>query len=89
MAIRIGINGFGRIGRNVLRASLTDPALEFVRLTITRPHFAHLLKYDRSRPSPCGGAKKSVLIHRPGGKVLAQRPQDLPGGIPPPPPRVD
>ncbi|MEK6548813.1 MAG: glyceraldehyde 3-phosphate dehydrogenase NAD-binding domain-containing protein, partial [Nitrospirota bacterium] len=30
MAIRIGINGFGRIGRNVLRASLGDPALEFV-----------------------------------------------------------
>ena len=30
MAIRIGINGFGRIGRNVLRASLGDPDLEFV-----------------------------------------------------------
>ena len=32
MAIRIGINGFGRIGRNVLRASLGDPALEFVAI---------------------------------------------------------
>jgi glyceraldehyde 3-phosphate dehydrogenase len=30
MAIRIGINGFGRIGRNVLRASLHDPDLQFV-----------------------------------------------------------
>src|SRR6266581_3522214 len=32
MAIRIGINGFGRIGRNVLRASLGNPALEFVAI---------------------------------------------------------
>ena len=30
MATRIGINGFGRIGRNVLRASMGDPTLEFV-----------------------------------------------------------
>jgi len=30
MAIKVGINGFGRIGRNVLRASLNDPNLEFV-----------------------------------------------------------
>jgi glyceraldehyde 3-phosphate dehydrogenase len=48
MAIRIGINGFGRIGRNVLRASLGDPALEFVAvndLTDART-LAYLLKYD-------------------------------------------
>src|SRR5437667_113816 len=30
MAIKVGINGFGRIGRNVLRASLNDPNIEFV-----------------------------------------------------------
>ncbi len=48
MAIRIGINGFGRIGRNVLRASLGDPALEFVAvndLTDART-LAYLLQYD-------------------------------------------
>ena len=30
MGIKIGINGFGRIGRNFLRASAGDPAIEFV-----------------------------------------------------------
>src|SRR2546427_585011 len=30
MAVKVGINGFGRIGRNVLRASLGDPGIEFV-----------------------------------------------------------
>lgn len=48
MAIRVGINGFGRIGRNVLRAALDDGALEFVAVNdITSPDtLAHLLKYD-------------------------------------------
>src|SRR5216110_2203859 len=48
MAIKVGINGFGRIGRNVLRASLKDPNLEFVAVNdLTDPKtLAHLLKYD-------------------------------------------
>src|SRR5690349_8973939 len=48
MAIKVGINGFGRIGRNVLRASLKDPNLEFVAVNdLTEPKtLAHLLKYD-------------------------------------------
>jgi glyceraldehyde 3-phosphate dehydrogenase len=48
MAIKVGINGFGRIGRNVLRAGLHDPDIEFVAandLTDTKT-LAHLLKYD-------------------------------------------
>ncbi len=48
MAIKIGINGFGRIGRNVVRAALNRPDLEFVAandLTDTKT-LAHLLKYD-------------------------------------------
>ncbi|MBI1895077.1 MAG: type I glyceraldehyde-3-phosphate dehydrogenase [Acidobacteria bacterium] len=48
MAIKVGINGFGRIGRNVVRAGLHDPEIEFVAandLTDTRT-LAHLLKYD-------------------------------------------
>lgn len=48
MAVKVGINGFGRIGRNVLRASLGDPDIDFVAvndLTDTRT-LAHLLKYD-------------------------------------------
>src|SRR5579862_4672734 len=48
MAIKVGINGFGRIGRNVLRASMNDPNLEFVAVNdLTDPKtLAHLLKYD-------------------------------------------
>ncbi|MGO8796729.1 MAG: type I glyceraldehyde-3-phosphate dehydrogenase [Candidatus Sulfotelmatobacter sp.] len=48
MAIKVGINGFGRIGRNVLRTSLKDPNLEFVAVNdLTDPKtLAHLLKYD-------------------------------------------
>jgi len=48
MAIKVGINGFGRIGRNVLRASLADSNLEFVAVNdLTDPKtLAHLLKYD-------------------------------------------
>src|SRR5579872_207201 len=48
MAVKVGINGFGRIGRNVLRASLDDSGIEFVAVNdITDPKtLAHLLKYD-------------------------------------------
>src|SRR5262249_43417286 len=48
MATRVGINGFGRIGRNILRAALHDKDLEFVAVNdITdAPTLAHLLKYD-------------------------------------------
>ncbi len=48
MAIKVGINGFGRIGRNVFRAGLHNPNVEFVAandLTDTKT-LAHLLKYD-------------------------------------------
>jgi glyceraldehyde 3-phosphate dehydrogenase len=48
MAIRIGINGFGRIGRNVLRAGFDVPGFEFVAVNdITDAKtLGHLLKYD-------------------------------------------
>ena len=48
MATKVAINGFGRIGRNVLRTALTDSSLEFVAVNdLTDPKtLAHLLKYD-------------------------------------------
>jgi glyceraldehyde 3-phosphate dehydrogenase len=58
MPIKVGINGFGRIGRNVVRAGLHNPELEFVAandLTDTKT-LAHLLKYD----SILGTLKESV-----------------------------
>ena len=48
MAVKVGINGFGRIGRNFFRAAHQDPALEIVAVNdITDAKtLAHLLKYD-------------------------------------------
>lgn len=48
MAVKVGINGFGRIGRNVFRTALNNPEIEFVAVNdLTTPAtLAHLLKYD-------------------------------------------
>jgi glyceraldehyde 3-phosphate dehydrogenase len=48
MAVRVGINGFGRIGRNIMRAALSDDNIDFVAVNdLTSAHtLAHLLKYD-------------------------------------------
>jgi glyceraldehyde 3-phosphate dehydrogenase len=48
MAIKVGINGFGRIGRNIMRAAMGDSSIDIVAvndLTTTKT-LAHLLKYD-------------------------------------------
>jgi glyceraldehyde 3-phosphate dehydrogenase len=48
MAIRVGINGFGRIGRNIMRTALNDPEIDFVAVNdlTDAATLAHLLKYD-------------------------------------------
>ena len=48
MAVKVGINGFGRIGRNILRTALDDKNFELVAVNdLTDPKtLAHLLKYD-------------------------------------------
>src|SRR6266705_4303011 len=58
MAIRVGINGFGRIGRNLYRAAMGDKDIEIVAVNdITDPKtLAHLLKYD----SVLGNLKANV-----------------------------
>jgi glyceraldehyde 3-phosphate dehydrogenase len=58
MAIRVGINGFGRIGRNIMRAALDDNDIDFVAVNdITDAKtLAHLLKYD----SVLGNLDKSI-----------------------------
>ena len=59
MAVKVGINGFGRIGRNVFRASLGNPEIEFVAVNdLTSPAtLAHLLKYD----SILGNLKNEIV----------------------------
>jgi glyceraldehyde 3-phosphate dehydrogenase len=60
MAIRVGINGFGRIGRNILRAALHDKDIEFVAVNdITdAATLGHLLKYD----SVLGNLREDVKV---------------------------
>jgi len=70
MAVKVGINGFGRIGRNVFRASLGDPNIDFVAvndLTDTKT-LAHLLKYD----SVLGNLKHQITATENGIKVEDQ-----------------
>ena len=84
--IKVGINGFGRIGRNILRAALGVPEVEFVAVNdITSTEtLAHLLKYD----SVLGNLREPVTVDD-GGlrvgnrsfKVLSERdPAALPWG---------
>jgi len=58
MAIKVGINGFGRIGRNILRAALDHDDIDFVAVNdlTSAETLAHLLKYD----SVLGNLKASV-----------------------------
>jgi glyceraldehyde 3-phosphate dehydrogenase len=84
MAIKVGINGFGRIGRNVLRSSLNDPELEFVAVNdLTDPKtLAHLLKYD----SILGNLKQKIAATVDGisidGKTIKVFKERDPGALP-------
>jgi len=84
MAIKVGINGFGRIGRNVLRASLGDSNLEFVAVNdLTDPKtLAHLLKYDSilgNLPHKITAGAASITIDDKTIKVFKERdPAKLP-----------
>jgi glyceraldehyde 3-phosphate dehydrogenase len=78
MSIKVGINGFGRIGRNLLRASIGNPEIEFLAVNdITDAKtLAHLLKYD----SLLGGFKgdvtatdDAIIVNNKKIKVLAEK----------------
>jgi len=76
--IRVGINGFGRIGRNVLRASLGEAQLEFVAVNdITdAATLAHLLKHDSvhgTLAQPVQAGKDGLTVGGKQIKVLAER----------------
>jgi glyceraldehyde 3-phosphate dehydrogenase len=85
MAIRVGINGFGRIGRNVVRAAQAMKAdLDFVAvndLTDTKT-LAHLLKYDSVHgrfPGEVSGKADSINVNGDSIKVLSEKdPAKLP-----------
>ena len=84
MAIKVGINGFGRIGRNVLRASLKDPNLEFVAVNdLTDPKtLAHLLKYDSvlgNLPNQVSAGADSITVD---GKTIKVFKEKDPAALP-------
>ncbi|HEU4684151.1 MAG TPA: type I glyceraldehyde-3-phosphate dehydrogenase [Nitrospira sp.] len=84
MAIRIGINGFGRIGRNVLRASLGDGQLQFVAINdlTDAKTLAYLLKYDSVHGTLKGTVEAQddhIVVNGSPIKVLAIKdPKELP-----------
>jgi glyceraldehyde 3-phosphate dehydrogenase len=84
MAIKVGINGFGRIGRNVFRASLKDPNLEFVAVNdLTDPKtLAHLLKYDSilgNLPNQISAGPDGITVD---GKTIKVFKERDPGALP-------
>jgi glyceraldehyde 3-phosphate dehydrogenase len=84
MAIKVGINGFGRIGRNVFRTALKDPNLEFVAVNdLTDPKtLAHLLKYDSilgNLPNKISAGADSITVD---GKVIKVFKERDPGTLP-------
>ena len=87
MAVKVGINGFGRIGRNVFRAALAaDADLEFVALNdlIDPEMITHLLKYDSIYgrfPGEVEAGDGSITVNGSVIKVLSERdPADIPWG---------
>ena len=67
MTIRVGINGFGRIGRNLFRKSFSDPEIEIVAVNdlTDPPTLAHLLKYDsilREFPAGVEARENGIMV---------------------------
>ncbi len=87
MAIKVGINGFGRIGRNMFRAAHTSDAdIDFVALNdlVDNETIAHLLKYDSIYgrfPGQISATDKGIKVDGEEVAVLSERdPGDLPWG---------
>ncbi len=82
--VRVAINGFGRIGRQILQAGITDPDITWVAvndLTDTKT-LAHLLKYDSvhgKSPYPVEHDEKNLIVNGKTIKVFAEKdPSKLP-----------
>ena len=86
MAVKVGINGFGRIGRNFFRAAYKDPSVEIVAVNdITDAKtLAHLLQYDSIHGRfevPVTAKETSIVVAGKEVQVLAVKdPAELPWG---------
>ncbi|MCG7217316.1 type I glyceraldehyde-3-phosphate dehydrogenase [Paenibacillus mucilaginosus] len=86
MMVKVGINGFGRIGRNVFRAALGNPEVEIVAINdLTDVNtLAHLLKYDTTHGklnATVEATEGALIVNGKTVKVFAERnPENLPWG---------
>ncbi|ABB32175.1 glyceraldehyde-3-phosphate dehydrogenase, type I [Geobacter metallireducens RCH3] len=84
MALRVAINGFGRIGRSVLRAAIKEKGIEFVAINdlTDAKTLAHLLKYDSVHgpfPGKVEAGNGEIIVNGKPIKILAVRnPEELP-----------
>ena len=84
MSIKVGINGFGRIGRMVFRASLNHPEIEIVGINDLCPaeYLAYMLKYDTMHgtcQAEIGHTENAIVVNGKEIPVSAERnPADLP-----------
>ena len=84
MAIKVGINGFGRIGRMVFRASLNHPEIEIVGINDLCPaeYLAYMLKYDTMHgkcPAEIGSTETAIVVNGKEIPIFAEKnPADLP-----------
>jgi glyceraldehyde 3-phosphate dehydrogenase len=78
MGIKVGINGFGRIGRNIMRAAMNKGDIDFVAvndITDTRT-LAHLLKYDSvlgNLEADIKAGENSITVNGDEFKVFSER----------------
>ena len=86
MSIKVGINGFGRIGRMVFRASVNHPEIEIVGINDLCPadYLAYMLKYDTMHGQFQGtveSTENSIIVNGREIPIFAERnPADLPWG---------
>ncbi|RNC67858.1 MAG: type I glyceraldehyde-3-phosphate dehydrogenase [Desulfuromonadales bacterium] len=84
MALRVAINGFGRIGRSVLRAAIKEKGIEIVAINdlTDAKTLAHLLKYDSVHsifPGKVEVGENAIIVNGKSIKILAERnPEQLP-----------
>ena len=86
MSIKVGINGFGRIGRMVFRASINHPEIEIVGINDLCPadYLAYMLKYDTMHGQFAGTVSadgSSIVVNGKAIPIFAERnPADIPWG---------
>ena len=85
MSIKVGINGFGRIGRMVFRAGLSNENIEFLGINdpgMTPDYMAYMLRYDTMHGQYTGSieyTEDSIIVNGKEIKVYAKfKPEEIP-----------